>query len=146
MFSIGTTYFAKLDSKLKIMAQLFSEKPVLANVSSHPSYQGGQLLMASDRFERSGCFTKIWSCRDPGISRLSRVFSVHWDLLMHTCNRGAAGEHDTSDEQKVATVWLDLLLCLTFSLANEWLGDTNRPWKAPTKMHCIIFRHQYVHT
>ena len=38
MFLIGTTYFAKLDSKLKIMAQLFSEKPVLANVCPHPSY------------------------------------------------------------------------------------------------------------
>ena len=61
----------------------------------------------------------------------------------HGNKRG--GKCDTSDGQKVGTVWLDLLLCLTFSLANEWLGDINRPWKAPSQMCCISFRHQYVH-
>ena len=102
-------------------------------------------MTASDRFERSGSSTKnLDGCLDPRISRLSRFFSVYWNLRMHTWQQGG-GKCDTSDGQKVGTVWLDLLLCLTFSLANEWLGDINRPWKAPSQMCCISFRHQYVH-
>ena len=63
--------------------------------------------MASDRFERSGCFTKI--CRQPGISRFSRFFSVHWDLLTHTWQHWKQTWHIWW--QKVFTVWPGLICC-----------------------------------
>ena len=71
--------------------------------------------------------------------------SLYTGISRCTHGNKGGGKCDTSDGQKVATGWLDLLLCLTFSLANQWLGDINRPCKAPSQKCCVSFRHQYVH-